>query len=468
MPAYRAGLATKLFVAMVVVNILLVLAMAVAAQMSFRRGFLGYLAQEETQRMEETVVPLAAVYREHGNWDFMKSNHILWHQILTPNSDDMIDGELPSLPVSSLIGTRSRFTLIDQNGKYVFGSPTYGPESPRRPIVVDGKTVGWLLMEPFMQVTAVGDLRFQKAQFETGVIIAVVAILMMVLITMWLARALASPLRRVARATHQLAEGEYAARVPEASAGDIGQLERDFNHLAKTLERNEQLRAALVADISHELRTPLAIMRGEIEAVQVGVRELNDEAVQSIGAEVQRLTRLVDDLYDLSLADVGALRYHFEEVDVVELLRGMLLSAQRRLSDAGVVLYAELPSTPLWIRADERRLEQVFSNLFENAVRYVGRGSSVWLSVSQNRWRVVIDFQDDGPGVPEQALGSLFEKFYRVESSRSRATGGAGLGLPICRGIVEAHQGQIDAAKSPEGGLWVRLVFPELDKEEEV
>ncbi|WP_322102131.1 ATP-binding protein [Paraburkholderia sp. J41] len=466
----RLGLTGKLFVAMLIVNLLLIGAMALGAHLSFQYGFLGYLKQQETQRLEASVVPLANAYREHGSWEFVQQNRLLWHEIMRPYDLDARaaagSAPLPSEPVSVLIGTNTRLTLLDANRKYVFGNPSYTARSPSRRIVVDGKTVGWVLMVPFERATEAGDLRFQESQKGASWAIALAAGVLAILVTLWLARALASPLRRIARATHALAGGHLAVRVPTESGGDIGQLETDFNHLAQTLESNERMRSALVADISHELRTPLAVMSGEIEAIEVGVRPVSLEAVQSLGAEVKRLSRLVDDLYDLSLADVGALRYHHEEIDLAETLRDTLRKSARRLAGAGIGQHVALPERALWVRGDERRLQQVFANILENAMRYAvhcaDAHADVFVSARQDATHVQIDFADSGPGVPEPLLAALFERFYRVEASRSRSTGGAGLGLPICRGIVEAHDGTIVAARAPQGGLLISIRLPRI------
>ncbi|WP_146010161.1 ATP-binding protein [Burkholderia sp. WAC0059] len=465
---HRASLTGKLFAAMLAVNVLVISAMAVGAQLSFERGFLGYLEKQEVKRLESSVGPLALAWRDHGSWNFLRENRSLWHEIMRPYAPASypVSGSapLPRLPVSSLIGTNTRFTLLDARGAYVFGNPSFAAVSPRRPIVVDGKTVGWLLMVPFKRATEAGDLRFQKTQREASWIITIAATLLAILTTLWMARALASPLRRIASATHTLAGGDLSARVPTVSGGDIGQLEHDFNHLAQTLESAERMRSALVADISHELRTPLAVMSGEIEAIEVGVRPMSIEAVRSLGGEIKRLSRLVDDLYDLSLADVGALRYHHEQLDVCETLRSALRRSARRLGDAGLALHADLPEEPLWVRGDERRLQQVFTNILENVVRYVDAGAAVFVTAREDARTVRIDFDDSGAGVPDAYLPSLFQRFYRVEASRSRATGGAGLGLPICRGIVEAHDGRIDASRAPQGGLRIAIELPRLQE----
>ncbi len=464
------GLTAKLFVAMVAVNVTLIGAMAVGARISFQHGFLGYLTQQDEKRLNGSTEPLAAAYRQHGSWDFLRDNRHLWHSLVVPSAGHVFSLSdahgLPSPPIADLVGANLRFSLLDAHGNYLSGNPRAAVDAPRKPIVVDGRTVGWLLIVPVQEVTEPGALRLQQTQRDGSWALVVLATLAAVLISFWVAKALGAPLQRIARATHVLARGDFQARVPAESGGELGQLEADFNNLAHTLERNERMRAALVADISHELRTPLAVMLGEVEALEVGVRPMTVEAMHSLSVELKQLNRLVDDLHHLSLSDVGALQYHFGDVDVVDALDEILRLFSRRLADAGITLEAHLGSEPAWAWADERRLQQVFSNVMQNVLRYVDVGERVVVTVRQDAEAVRVDIQDSGKGVPDASLEALFGKFYRVEASRSRATGGTGLGLSICRSIVEAHHGSITAARAPQGGLWIAIALPARQEEQ--
>ena len=246
------------------------------------------------------------------------------------------------------------------------------------------------------------------------------------------------------------------------SGDELGRLAEDFNRLAVTLERNEQLRRAFMADISHELRTPLAVLRGELEAIEDGVRPMSPESVKSLQGEVATLGKLVDDLYELSLADVGALTYRKTALDLAEPLTQALEGFRERLVERRIALETVLPPAgTLTVLADPDRLRQLFNNLLENTVRYTDPGGRLRVEARCERGRVRIDFQDSAPGVPEELLPRLFERLFRVEGSRSRAGGGAGLGLAICRSIVQAHDGEIDARPSPLGGVWVHVSLPE-------
>ena len=221
------------------------------------------------------------------------------------------------------------------------------------------------------------------------------------------------------------------------------------------------MRRDFMADVSHELRTPLSVLRGEIEAMEDGVRRLDADALQSLKGEVMTLTRLVNDLNELALADLGALVYRKTPVAVGDVLESTVGAFRERLAGAGLGLTLQL-APGLLMSADESRLRQLFRNLVENTLRYTDPGGSLKVVTRRDGDDVCVDFMDSAPGVPDTLLPKLFERFFRGEASRNRATGGSGLGLAICRSIVEAHDGTISARASPLGGVWVALRFPAL------
>jgi two-component system sensor histidine kinase BaeS len=264
----------------------------------------------------------------------------------------------------------------------------------------------------------------------------------------------------LAAATHRLAAGQYSTRVPITNRDELGQLARDFNQLASALEDTERSRRIFLADISHELRTPLAVLQGEMEALEDGLHSLTAESIKSLQAEVATLNKLIDDLYQLSLADIGALDYRMTTMDIAGLL-GLTAGAFReRFAIDGIQLNTDIPDEMVLMRGDPERLTQVFNNLFENSARYIDPGGELRVRVLRQNDGIHVDFMDSAPGVPEEMLSRLSERLFRVEGSRNRASGGAGLGLSLCRSIVEAHNGKMDFKLSPLGGLWIQIIFP--------
>lgn len=460
-PFMKLSISTKLFVAVLAGVLLVILSMGLATSWSFGRGFLGFINEQAMERMAQVVPRLATAYQREGNWDFLRNRPDRWFDVMRPDPDAAraTDDLRPPL-ASDLTGALFRIALLDKDKKRVTGYPAIGKDALVQPVVVNSETVGWLAVTPFQSVTEAGGERFQQYQLRTSLVMGVFSLLLAMLIAWWIARTLLEPVKRVAAATHRLASGDYGSRVAVASDDEVGQLSRDFNQLAYTLERNEKMRREFMADVSHELRTPLSVLRGELEAIEDGVRSLDQSSMKSLQGEVSMLSKLVDDLYELSLADVGALTYRKAPCLLNDLLENSLAMYRDRFTARQLQIDLELPRQPVELLADASRLQQLFSNLLENAVRYTDVNGTLRISVGVDRDTVRIDFLDSGPGVSADQLPRLFERFYRGESSRNREHGGAGLGLAICRSIANAHDGSLVADHSPYGGLWLILRLP--------
>ncbi|RJG04462.1 sensor histidine kinase efflux regulator BaeS [Noviherbaspirillum sedimenti] len=461
----RLGITSKLFFAILLTCVVIALAMAAAMRTSFNQGFLGYLNEQEEQRMETLRPTLANAYAQHGNWDFLRDNPRRWFSLIRPPgmpASDAVPGR-PRMapPESDLTGLNLRVSLLDADKKLVIGNPRVSQNAKLKAIDVGGNTVGWVALVPFQQVSTGAALRFQEQQLKASSIIGGIAILLAALVAWLLARMFLAPLRHIAASTHRLTTGDYATRVTVASGDELGQLAEDFNHLAVTLGKNEKLRRAFMADVSHELRTPLAVLKGELEALQDGVRPLTSSAIQSLQSEVATLGKLIDDLYELSLSDVGALSYRKSHTDILDVLRMTVDAFQERFAQRSIALEVGIPAhQAAFCHADPNRLRQLFANLLENAARYTDAGGKLVITAALEQRTIRLEFQDTKPGVPDHMLPQLFERFFRGEQSRNRGTGGAGLGLAISRNIVEAHQGTIAASASALGGLCITVVLP--------
>lgn len=455
----RVGITAKLFLAVLIACTAVVVVQAVAMRISFERGFLGYLNEQATERMQEIVPRLATAYGRHGNWDFLRTDFRQWMDLALPRGA----GELaPRLSSSDQTGVILRMGLLDADLRHVAGNPQVMADSIRLPVMADGRTVGWIATVPFEKVLAGGEARFLEQQFGALRMIVLASLCVAALLTFVLARALLRRVRSMARATHQLAAGDYASRIEVGASDELGSLARDFNQMAQALEHNERARRSFMADISHELRTPLAVLRAELEAIQDGIRPPSPSTLEAMNQEVGQLGKLINDLHDLSLTDVGALAYRRARIDLVTVLHAAQAGMRRRFEAAGLRLETSIASAELTIDGDETRLQQLFANLLENALHYTDKGGVVRLHCERRNALARVVIEDSAPGVPVDKLDKLFERFYRVEASRSRASGGSGLGLAICRNIVEAHDGKIAAKLSPLGGLGIHIELPLL------
>ncbi len=473
----RISIKYRLFLAMLAATAVVVGCMYLIVQWSFNRGFVQYVNTLEQERLENLAGELQQAYAESGSWEFLRHDPVAWLRLMVRTlPPGLVDarrlgrlerrlerraerGEsVPSRepPPDLAQKFEMRVLLLDADRQPVFGPPA-PPGIALRPLQEEGKIIGYLGLVPRHGLGDAHQLRFVRQQKLALVLVAVVMLLVSALIALPLAKRLVRPLRALAEATHRLAAGEYATRVEVASRDELGRLARDFNALALTLEKNEVSRRQWVADISHELRTPLAVLRGEVEALQDGVRQPTPESIASLHGEILHLGRLVDDLYQLALSDLGALNYRKQELDLGALVTEVAAGYRENFDQHRLELAVNAPEQPLPVFADPERLHQLFANLLENSLRYTDPGGRLAITLAEQPQGVTVDLCDSAPGVAKADLDKLFERLYRAEGSRSRATGGAGLGLAICRNIVEAHGGTIGARPSPLGGVWIRV-----------
>jgi two-component system, OmpR family, sensor histidine kinase BaeS len=288
---------------------------------------------------------------------------------------------------------------------------------------------------------------------------AVVALLAMVG-TALLSRRMLRPVVALTAASRRLGAGDLSLRVPAVGRDELAELASSFNRMADSLQRGEERQRRLVADVAHELRTPLANLRGYLEALKDGVIPPDPELFASLHEEAILQQRIVDDLQDLALAEAGALAYHSTWTDLAELLE-TCRAAQQAAADAGGVTLAAQADGPVVVRADPDRLRQVIGNLVANALRATPAGGSVTLCAAgaADGWASVV-VRDTGVGIAPADLPRIFDRFWRTDTARGRATGGAGLGLAIARQIVTDHGGRITADSRPGAGTTITIALP--------
>jgi len=456
----RPGITAKLFLAILAACAVVVLVYGVTAQVFLHSTFADYLGEQDAARIAELMPRVEAAYAQGGGWEHIREDNDAWIALLKP---ERVPGQRQrSRPVSDQTGAPFRIAVLDRDYGVVIGNPDAGRDDVLKPVVVDGDAVGWMAMVPFKKVLASAESRFYSAQLRAWWLIGIASVLVAALVGWLLSRTLLRRVRGLAYATHRLAAGEYATRIDSGAPDELGQLARDFNQLAQRLEHNERARRGFMADISHELRTPLAVLRAELEALQDGIRPMSPASLSALHQQLGQLGQLIDDLHDLSLTDVGALAYRREPINLAVLLDTVLEGLRGRFAAAGLTLRADIAQGPASINGDERRLQQLFANLMDNALRYTNAGGEVAVTCTQGNGTLRVIVEDSAPGVESDKRTRLFERFYRVEASRNRASGGSGLGLAICRNIVEAHEGAIEAEASPLGGLRIVVTLPAL------
>lgn len=291
------------------------------------------------------------------------------------------------------------------------------------------------------------------------VAVAVGVALAVILGALLLSRAVLHPVRALTLATKELGDGDLARRVPVSGRDEIAQLGGAFNRMADSLQAGEERQRRLTGDIAHELRTPLANLRGYLEALRDGVVEPTPELLASLHEEALLQQRVVDDLQDLALAEAGALTYHPVAVDLRDLLEAGRTAHRAQAEAAGVALELQAPG-PVIVTADPDRLRQVVGNLVGNALRATAAGGTVTLALNPRGELAVVEVRDTGKGISAEELPYLFDRFWRADASRGRATGGSGLGLSIARQIVTDHRGTIEVRSEVGVGTTFRVTLP--------
>lgn len=481
----RLRLWQRLFLVLAALLLLALGAFAIVQQRAFRAGLLDYVNAIDLREAEAIAARLGDEYAASGGWGLLRERPQRFLRLLAADGEGppqrplpregppFRPGGLPPARPPAFAGDapprppprggaalRPRLQLVDAAGRLVAGNPDVPADVPAVPVLVDGRPVGALRVAPLPRLEDDRDLAFQREQSRAALGLALALLGGALLASLRAARRVTRPLRRLSDAVARLAAGDLSARSPANDGDEVGALAADFNRMAAALQKQQGLQRQWMAELSHELRTPLAVLQGELAALQDGVRPLDRAAVDSLAAEAGHLGRLVDDLYDLSLAEAGGLRYRFEPTDLAALLADAVAAQRAPCVAAGLVLEVDMPAGPCAARADPARLRQAIDNLLLNARRYTDPPGPVrvTLRADGDGWRLVVE--DGPPGVPDAALPRLFDALYRVEDSRARHAGGAGLGLAIVARVVEAHGGRASAAHSPLGGLRVAVHLP--------
>lgn len=453
----------RLALAFAAVTAVTVLAVAAVADIALRGNVQQFVQTENAYASLPVVDSLAAYYSQRGSWTGVG-------QVLGPRQrgQGAHEGMMGGMDMAHMMGNRPPRLVADENYHVVFadGSNRSGTvfnteeKTNAIPILIDNKIVGYFVTataEPgaiYPGQTFLGELR--GALWIAAVVAGALGIGMSLVIS----RTLAAPLAGLANAARQFAKGGNKTRVTERGADEVKAVARAFNEMAGEIERAESTRRNMVADIAHELRTPLTVMQGNLGAMLDGVYPLDRAEIATLYDQTRLLGRLVSDLRELALADAGQLQLHPARIDLGELLKSVVanFSAGAEAQNVAIVLDEQMPATP--VLADADRVRQVMQNLFTNSLRHTPPGGRITVLAAQESERLVrVEVRDTGEGIAAPDLDHVFQRFYRSDKSRARATGSTGLGLAIAKAWVEAMGGSIGVESKPGDGarFWFTL-----------
>jgi signal transduction histidine kinase len=387
--------------------------------------------QVENIRIGRIEVELSRYYYQQGGWEGIQPLIEQWGNIYGQR----------------IILLDSQGTVVADSQGELLGEP-YQPDMPGRAVSLpwERSAIGTFYITPEPS-SGVGLISLQILYLTIGRFFlwgALVAVAIAIALAFLLSRRTLAPVKALTSAAERLGQGDFSQRVQIKDRGELGELAQTFNSMASDLEHTEKLRKNMVADVAHELRTPLSNIQGYLEALQDGVMKPDKETIRSLYEEAVLLSRLVDDLQELSLAEAGELKLVCQSEDISDLIRQAVATVEAQKKAKGLSVAIELPDRLPLVRIDSRRIGEVLRNLLENAVAHTGKGDIITMTARPLAKWVEVSVTDTGEGIPAKDLPNIFERFYRVDKSRARATGGSGLGLTIAKRLVEAHGGKIE------------------------
>ena len=435
-----------------IVAFTLVILVAVGAVYFFVSQTTGGEIQQYGQRSEElrfnrVSFELSRYYFQHGSWEGIQPDVEQWG----------------SLYGRRIIVTNANGTVVADSQQELIGKQ-YHPDLPGGPLSPPGgrSSLGTLYIGPEPSTDFPSPLSLSQTISRFLLWGALLAIAIALFFTFFLSRRISAPIKVLTLAAGRLGQGDLSQRLQLKDKGEMGDLAQAFNSMASDLERAERLRRNMVADAAHELRTPLSNIRGYLEAIRDGVIKPDADAIRSLDEEAALLSRLVDDLQELSLADSSELKLDIQPENIADLINQTVATLSIKAIAKGLSVSVDLADGLPPVSIDRYRIGQVLHNLLENAVAHTAEGKIAVSARRQDSW-VEVTVTDTGEGIPPEDLPYIFERFYRVDKSRARATGGSGLGLTIAKRLVEAHSGKIEAQSELGKGSRFSFTVPIAD-----
>lgn len=466
---------TKLSLSLLVTAVVITMYMTFFIQWNFGRGFLHYVNSVEDREVVEVGERLGEFWAKNNDWSFLSGDSATFYKIY---AETLSDGALQKkilekinrssshwsspkgiLPPFANLPLIRRLYVFDRNYIQLYGYDAHPESGHLLPVLYKDAVVGYLGHHPVSVLKQKDQQTLVREQKRATLLIGIAALLITFGMSIPFARQMARPLKELSMATRRLIGGDFSVRLYPKTRDEIGQLTKDFNSLATSLEHNEITQKRWLTDISHELRTPLAILQGEIEAMQDGIRKTDQEGLASLHREVLHINHLVEDLYQLSRAEDGLI-YNKESLNLVELIKEQANKYSHEFIQQELSFDYLCQESSILVLADRSRILQVIDNVFHNSLRYTDSGGGVKVKLEVVGQVVRLSCDDSAPTVALNECSQIFDRLYRVDRSRNRNLGGAGIGLAVCQNIIKAHDGKIVAMPSSMGGLSLQIILP--------
>ncbi len=447
----KRSMKAKMIFSYLAVALITVLVVSVLIRVTSGQSLMNMVVQQQTAALSNEV---KNYYNEVGSLDGFSE-----YFFISSVFERMNPQPIPHDEKEGFTDMRGVEGLVDENNKALI--PTKGIAvgqvvnkdllKDAVPVKVEGKTIAYILPDTkFQFALSAEETIFIKRTNLAIALAALAGVLVAVVMGFLLAGNLIKPIRRLTRASEALAKGALEQQVPVTSQDELGQLTASFNQMSADLFKADQERKRLTADITHDLSTPLTVIAGYIEMLEDGTVEMTPQRIEIIKTEIEHLRRLVGDLTTLTQVEAGGLDMQLQPTDPGALLKSVYNTYQLIVAQKQVNLVLDLPETLPLVNVDEGRMLQVIKNLVENALRYTPVGGEVCLSARVNEG-IQLSVQDNGEGIDAEDLPYVFERFFRADKTRGANSGKMGLGLAICKALVNAQGGKITAYSEGRG-----------------
>ncbi len=444
----------------------------------------------DVRAMEGLATTLSRHYEQQQSWQAYTENKDLWNDTvnsiffevfmslsapptaeqigaITAANSDTIPQKQKTKPVCDppFGSFLQRLALLDKNKRELVRPEIVKTDVNFQEIELNGKTIGWLKVGKINVDTLPLGSQIFSHQLKLTSLAALCGAVIATIVSYLLSRHITSPIIQLTSCAQKIAKRDFESTIEINTKDELHDLGQSFNAISKELNLYDTRQKQWLMDISHELRTPLTILIGEISAICDNITHCDTKAVISLQDEVMQIKRLTDDLNDIATLERMDFSLHKQQIEPLQLLEHCIQRYQNELTERSINLNTSLTSVPMIMIGDSDRLAQVFRNLLENCIRYTNSPGELWIEGAKEGKHLLISLEDSGPGIPTNALGKIFDRLYRIDASRNRASGGSGLGLSICKQIVLAHNGDINASHSSKGGLCISITLPLTNEE---
>lgn len=506
----RISITLRLFLGVLLITLLLSSLSTLLFWWSFQRNLSNYVSQVEMQKLNHLNNNLAELHQVYGDWEqayqvavqdgiqkrpkrsqfkadkdvwFLKQYQIAQQQneilknpaLFKARLNNEQDGD--QLPIPSHfepftpqarqsrgmnfsdhdeLGLSWRLGLYDQNKEHLAG--VKASNMLLQAILVEKQVVGYLALKPSLSQDDVLSIKFFKTQQRYLLFVYILSFILSLIVALLLARSFRKPIKDLLFSANQLSQGNYQHHVDVKRNDELGDLSQVMNQLADILYQHEQSRRQWVADTSHELKTPLAVLQAQISAMQDGIRQATPEHLAKMQHQVSSLKKLTQDLADLAQADAQQLKCEFQMVDVWAIVENEISNFQEKFEQKA--MNVQLDGSPITLFTDVDRLRQIIVNILSNSLRYTEQGGTIHLHTALHEQHWILHIDDSPLGLSDEQLSQLGQRFYRVDDSRTRSTGGTGLGLALSKKIAQILGGDLKFAHSPLGGLRCSICLP--------